>query len=131
MDRSAGKEDNMDAPSDSSSAPTPRRWFYGLAVLLMLVGVVTAFVQKGRESAVAVSGAKWFASGRKEPVKHENDVQQIIRDASRWAMLSLAAVVAAMVSWGVAVSRRERLRGSWAVIVSLLALWVGLQLIMV
>jgi hypothetical protein len=97
----------------------------------MLVGVVAAFVQKGRESAVAVSEAKWAATGRKEPVKHENDVRQIIHDASRWAMLSLAAVVAAMVSWGVAVSRRERLRGSWAVIVSLLALWIGMQLIMV
>jgi membrane-associated PAP2 superfamily phosphatase len=113
------------------SAPTPRRWFYGLAVLLMLAGVVTAFVQKGRESAVAIAGAKWAASGPNEPIKHENDVQQIIHDANRWAMLSLAAVVAAMASWGVAVSRRERLCGSWAVIVSLLALWIGLQLIMV
>ena len=121
----------MDAPSDPSSAKPPRRWFYGLAVLLMLVGVVTAFVQKGRESTVAISGAKWVASGAKEPIKHQDDVQQIIYDAARWAMLSLVAVLAAMVSWGVAVWRRERLHGSWAVIVSLLALWVGLQLLMV
>jgi hypothetical protein len=121
----------MDTPSDPLSAPTPRRWFYGLAVLLMLVGVVTAFVQKGRESAVAIAGAKWATSDRKEPVKHENDVQQIIHDANCWAMLSLAAVVAAMVSWAVAVSRREMLRGAWAVIVSLLALWIALQLMMV
>ncbi len=121
----------MDAPSDTPTTATPRRWFYGAAVLLMLVGVGTAFVQKGRESAVAITGAQWADSGRKDPVKHENDVQQIIRDAKRWAMLSLATVLVAMVSWGIAVGRCERLRGARALIVLLLALWVMLELIMV
>ena len=120
----------MDAPPDTVSAAAPRRWFYGAAVLFMLLGVAVAFVQKGRESAVGQTAARRIATGVHENEYH-NEVQQIIRDAQCWADLSLAAVFLAIVSWAVAVRRRERRRGTWAILVSLFALYVMLQLMMV
>lgn len=97
----------------------------------MVIGVASAFVQKGRESAVAVAVAKRIASGVRETQQHRNEVEYIISSANRWQAISLLAVIAAMGSWRIAVSRHERLCGSWAIIVSLLALWIGLQLLMV
>lgn len=76
----------------------------------MLLGVVAALVQKGRESAVGITVAKRIASGVQGTVEHQNAVQQIIRDAEIWQILSLAAVFLAFISWGVAVWRREKPR---------------------
>lgn len=97
----------------------------------MLIGVAAAFVQKGREGAVAMTGAKRAAAGLRATEESRNEVRQIIQDAHRWASVSLVAVVLAMVSWSVAVRRRERRCGTWAILVSLLAFYAGLQLILV
>ncbi len=121
----------MDVPSDTVPVKSPRHWFYGAAMLLMLLGVAVAFVQKGRESAVARTAAKQIASGVQRTEADHEAVQQIIRDAERWEMAGFAAVFSALVSWAVAVSRREKPRGGGAALVSLLALYVGLQLLMV
>jgi hypothetical protein len=121
----------MAAPSDVTSTPTPRPWFYGAAVILTFIGVTAAFFQKGLESNVAVTVAKRIASGVQETDEHRNSVQQIIENAERWQILSLAAVLLTIVLWGIAVWRREKLRGTWAIIVSLLALYVMLELMMV
>jgi len=80
----------MGVSSDTASAAAPRCWFYGAAVILMLVGVAAAFVQKGYESNVAITGAKRTAAGVQETDESRNEVQQIIRDAVLWADLSLA-----------------------------------------
>jgi hypothetical protein len=121
----------MDTPSDTLLPPTPRRWFYGVAVLMMLIGVATAVVQKGRENAVAVTVAKRIASGVQETEEHWNNVRQIIQDAKSWRILSLVIVSLAIVSWGIAAGRGEKCRGIWIIIVSLLALFVAIELIMV
>lgn len=114
-----------------ASATGPCAWFYGAAVLLLIVGVTAAFVQKIREGAVAVTAAKRIASGVQETESHRNSIQRIIHEAQRWEMLGLAAVSLAVVSWGIAAWRREKHRGTWAVIISLLAFFVLLQLLMV
>jgi hypothetical protein len=121
----------MLATSDTPSVASPRRWFYGAAVVLMLIGVATAVVQKARESAVAQTGARRAAAGLPVTKASQAEVQQIIREAHRWADVSLAAVFFAMVSWRVAVSRREKRCGANVVVVCLLALYVMLQLMMV
>jgi len=119
------------ANETASSAALPRCWFYAAAALLMLIGVAAAFVQKGRESMVGQTAAKRTAAGLHETEESRNEVQQIIRDAERWQVLSLAAVFLAIVSWSIALSRHERLRGGWMVVVVFLALYVMLELMMV
>lgn len=121
----------MDASSDTLSVESPRHWFSGAAMLLMLFGVAFAFVQKGRESAVARTAAKQIASGVQRTEADHEAVQQIIQDAEGWEITGFAAVLSTLVSWAIAVSRREKPRGGGAVLVSLLALYVGLQLLMV
>jgi hypothetical protein len=121
----------MDTPPDTPSAASSRRWFYGAAMLLLLVGVTAAFFQIVREGAVAATGAKRIAAGVQETDEHRNNLQQIIQDAERWQILSLAAVSLAIASWGIAVWRHETLRGAWVIIVSLLALYVVLELLIV
>jgi hypothetical protein len=122
---------DMPVAPDASSAATPRRWFYSAAVILMLVGVAAAFVQKRRESAVTQTVAKRAAARFHGTEESRDEMQQIVREAELWALASFAAVFLAMLSWAVALSRFEERRGTWAILVSLLALYVGLQLIMV
>jgi hypothetical protein len=123
--------DSSDPTSETAdSAAVPQRWFYTAAVILMLVGVAAAFVQKNRESAVGVTVARRIAAGVHEE-GYRNEADQLIRDAQCWEVLGLAAVGLAIVSWMIALWRREKHRGTWAIIVSLFALYVGLQLIMV
>lgn len=121
----------MDAPSDAMSAEAPRRWFYGAAVLLLILGVTAAFFQKGRESSVAITGAMRFASGRPETNESRNEVQRIIQIAALWHSLSLAAVLLAILSWCIAIGRRENHRWVWVPVAVLLALYVLLELMMV
>ena len=97
----------------------------------MLIGVTAASFQKGHESNVAVAVAKRIASGVQETDEHRDSVQQIIKNAESWQILSLAAVFLAIVSWSVALWRREKHRGAWVVIVAFLALYVMLELILV
>ena len=113
------------------SAATPRRWFYGAAVLLMSVGVIVAFIQKGRESAVATTAAKQFAAGVKRTDEQRSEVRQIILAAQRWQLLGFAAVFLALASWCARRFARKNARGTWAIILSLLAIYVGLELLMV
>jgi cation transport ATPase len=122
---------DRNAPSDTASTAAPRRWFYGAAVILMLIGVTAAFFEKGYESNVAITVAKRIASGVQETDEHRNSVQQIIQNAERWQFLSLTAVFLAMVSWSIAAWRREKLCGAWVVVVSSLALYILLELMMV
>jgi hypothetical protein len=124
-------ENNMPTASDEPSAATPRRWFYSAAVILMLVGVAAVFMQKARESAVGMTAAKRAAAGLHATEESREEVEHIIREAGLWAMASFTAVFLAMLSWAAALSRFEKRQGTWAILVSLLALYVGLQLIMV
>jgi hypothetical protein len=121
----------MNSPSNSTVVKAPRRWFYGLAMLLLWVAVAAAFQQKGRESSVAITSALRIASGKKETDESRTNVQQIIQDAGRWQMLSVAAVLLAIVSWGIALWRREHSRWVRVCLVVLLTLYVMLELMMV
>jgi hypothetical protein len=121
----------MEDPSPTPSTATPRRWFYGAAVLLMSAGVIVAFVQKGRESAAGTTVAKQFAADGKRTGAQRNEVRQIVRDAERWRLLSYAAVFLAMASWCAAACRHEKCRGTRVIVLSLMALYVGLELLMV
>lgn len=121
----------MGAPSDTACAAAPRCWFYVATVFLMLIGVTAALFQKVHEGNVAITVAKRIASGVQETDEHRNSVQQIIQNAERWKILSLAAVFLAVVSWSIAAWRREKLRVAWMVVVSFLALYILLELMMV
>jgi hypothetical protein len=122
---------NKDTPSDTPVVASPRRWFYVAALVLMLAGAAAAFVQKGRESAAAQTTARRVASGVQQTDADRNTVGRIIEDAHCWAHVSFAAVFSAIVSWGVAVVRREKLRWAWAGIVVLFAFYFLLELIIV
>jgi hypothetical protein len=113
----------MDTSPETMPAASPRPWFYRVAMLLMLIGVAAVLVEKRYEGAVAIA--------HKDTDESRNEVQQIIREAGVWQSLGLAAVVSAIVSWGIAVRRREKCRRAWMVIVCLLALYVLLELMMV
>jgi hypothetical protein len=58
-------------------------------------------------------------------------LQQIIRDAERWQLLSLAAVFLAAGLWCAAGCRGEKPRGTRVILMSLLAIYIGLELLMV
>ena len=113
------------------TAAAPRRWFYATAVILMVIGVTAAFLQKVQESNVAVTVAKRIASGVQETDERRNSVQRIIQNTWRWQMLSLAAVFSAVASWSIAGWRRENCRVTRLIVASFLALYIGLELIMV
>jgi len=119
------------ATAEKPSAAVPGRWFYVAATLLMLIGVMAAFVQKARESAIAQSVATRTVVGLQETEAFQIEVQQNIRHAHYWQIASLTAVFLSMLSWGIALTRRENTRGSWAVLVSLFALYAAIQLMMV
>lgn len=121
----------MDALADATSAAPPRRWFYTAAVVLMLIGVTTAFVQKARESIVGVTVGIRIATGFPKTDENEKQIRQIIQESERWQCLSLAVVFLAIASWVIAVERYEKCRWGWGVIVVLLALYVMLQLMAV
>jgi hypothetical protein len=121
----------MENPPDAAVVKTPRRWFYGLAGLLLWLAVAAAFQQKGCESSVATTTATRLAAGEKATNASRINVQKIIQNAERWEMLSYAAVLLALVSWGIALWRREKSRWVWVCLVGLLALYVMLELMMV
>lgn len=124
----------MTSPADASDtvgSAAPGPWFYGLAVLLMAIGVAAAFVQKGHESAAAQSVARQIASGITRTDADRTAVEQTLAAARGWTCASFMAVFLAIVAWAVAVKRHEKRRGSWIVIVALFALYVGLQWLMV
>ena len=105
-----------------TGATTPRatgRMFCITTIILLLMAVAVAFIQKQRESAVALAGA----TGGNE--------QQTVQEANYWMILSLAMVSLAVLSWVIAVWRREKQRWVWVPIVALLSLYVLLELMMV
>jgi hypothetical protein len=117
----------MDAPS----AEAPRHWFYRAAVLLLLVGVTAAILQKEREGAVAKAGAARIAARAEATEEYKSNVQHFTQAAEHWMMLSLAATFLAIVSWCIAIWRRENHRWVWVPVVVLLSLYVLLELMMV
>ncbi len=132
----------MQQRTDETTARKPGRMFYYMAIALMLVAVATSIIQKRRESAVGMAAARRAASvamagttrgaiGAERADEYETDVRQKIEAASRWRVLSLAAVSLGVFSWVVALRRREKLRWGWASVVVLLSLAVMLQLMMV
>jgi hypothetical protein len=121
----------MSVAPDQPVSAEPHGSCYAVAMILMFAAVTLALVQKKYESSVAVTVAKRYAAGIKETDEHQNRVRQIIRSAEGWQTLSIAAIFLAIVSWAITVSRSEKWRGARVILISLLALYVGLQLIMV
>ena len=117
-----------------TDATTPRkagRIFYFTTVTLLLGAVVVALIQKDRESAVAMLAARRVAAGTEATDEFKSNVQHTIRDAEHWGMLSLVVVSLAILSWGIAIWRREKHRSARFCVVVFLSLYVLLQLIMV
>jgi len=108
---------------------TPRRLFYRLALLLMWIGVASAFVQKRYESGCAMSMARRTAAGLEETSESKSEVECLIWKGHCWQVVGVAAVLLALLSHGVATFRREKLRGIWVVMP--LSFFVLLELIMV
>jgi len=124
----------MTEASQQAQSPTtdlPRCRFRKAAILLMLIGVVLAFIQKGRESAVAATVARQMAAGVGRTEESQRKVENILQEAHCWATASHAVALLAIVLWLVALTRREKYPGAGAIFVSLLALYVGLELLMV
>lgn len=106
----------------STNATAPQkagRIFYVATVALLLMAIAITFIQKQRESAVAIAGAT------------RGNVQQVVQEAKYWAILSLATVSLAILLWGIAIWRREKHRWAWVPVVVLLSLYVLLELMMV
>jgi hypothetical protein len=114
-----------------SSTTTPSRAFYGLAILLLLVAVAAALVQKHFESRVGTSAATRTAAGLDETDQTKSEVQSLISKAECWEVVGALAVSLALLSCGIAVWRHERCRWSWICIIVFLAMYVGLELLMV
>jgi hypothetical protein len=110
---------------------TPRRSFYGLAVILLLIAVAAAFVQKRYESGVAASGVGRIAAGVTETSESKGEVERLIWNARCWQMIGFGAALLALLSCGIAARSREKHRWVWVGIVVLLALYVLLELMMV
>lgn len=121
----------MQQHTDATTPHEAERIFYYMAIALMLMAIATSFIQKRRESAVAIAGATRAAIGAERADEFEGDVRQNVEAAERWQMLSLAAVLLGVLSGGVAIWRREKPRWGWACVVVLLFLAVMLQLMMV
>jgi hypothetical protein len=119
------------ATPEETPAAAPGCRFYAAAMFLMLIGVMAAFVQKSCESAIAQSVAMRTAVGLQETEASRIEVQQDIRHTRYWQFASLAAVFLSMLSWGIALARREKACGLWAAIFAWLALYAVLQVIMV
>jgi hypothetical protein len=107
------------------------RVFYPAAIALMLVSIATTIVQKRRESTIAMVAAARVAAGAGATDLYESKVRQSIEAAGRWRIVSLAAVAMGILSWGVAMRRREKCRWARACVIVLLAFVVALQLMMV
>jgi cell division protein FtsW (lipid II flippase) len=114
-----------------SSATTPPFAFYGFAILLLLVAVTVALVQKHFEDRVGTSVATRIAAGLKDTDQTKSEVQSLIRKAGCWEVVGAVAVLLALLSSGAAVWRHERCRWVWIFIVVLLAVYVGLEFLMV
>lgn len=110
---------------------TPRRLFYGLAVVLMWIGVTAAFVQKRHEGWATVSVANRIAAGVKENSASAGEVNRLIWNAQCCEMIGIAAVSLALLSCGIATWRRESHPWVWVAIVVLLSLYILLELMMV
>jgi hypothetical protein len=110
---------------------TPRRVFYGLAVILLLLAVASAVVQKVYEGGVGISGARRMAAGLKETEESKGEVNRLIWNAGCWQGVGLTAALLALVSCGIANTRRENHRWVWVSIVVLLAFYIMLELVMV
>ena len=105
--------------------------FYGLAVILLLLAVAVAFVQKHCERRVGTSTATRIAAGLKDTDQTKSEVGGLIWKAGFWEVVGAVAVSLALLSCGIAVWRHEPCRWGWTYIVVLLVLYVGLELLMV
>ena len=93
--------------------------FYFAAISLLIAAIVVTFIQKQRENAVAIAEATG------------GNVQQAIQDARHWGVASVVTVAVAVLSWGIAIWRRETHRWAWVPVVLLLSFYVLLELMMV
>ena len=58
-------------------------------------------------------------------------MQQAIQDARQWGVVSVVTVAVAILSWSIAIWRRETQRWTWVPVVLLLSFYVLLELMMV
>ncbi len=110
---------------------THPRAFYRLAIVLLLVAIAAAFVQKRYEAGVGTSVATMTVAGLKDIDQTKSEVQSLIWKAGCWEVVGAVAVSLALLSCGIAVWRRERCRWIWPCIIVLLAMCIGLELLMV
>jgi hypothetical protein len=114
-----------------SSTTTPLGTFYSLAILLLLMAVAATFVQKHHEARVGTSVATRTATGLNDTDQTKSEVQSLIWKAGCWEAVGAVAVALALLSCGIAAWRHEQCRWSWMCIIVLLAVYVGLELLMV
>jgi hypothetical protein len=114
-----------------TSTTAPPRAFYGLAIVLLLMGTAAAFVQKHFEGKVGASVATRTATGLNDTDQTRSEVQSLIWKAECWKVVGAVAVSLTLLSCGIAAWRHEQCRWSWMCIIAILAVYVGLQLLMV
>ena len=120
----------MQQPTDATTPRKGGRIFYFTTISLLLGAIVVAIIQKRREGDIVVVATK-MAVGTEGTEEDESNVQDAIQDAAHWEILSLAVVSLAILSWGIAIWRREKLRWAWPCVVVLLSLYVLLELMVV
>ncbi|HBO43026.1 MAG TPA: hypothetical protein DD670_03645 [Planctomycetaceae bacterium] len=115
----------------NDATPPAKRVFHATAIALLLGAVATAFIQKQYEGAVAVAAARRVALGIRTTDEHQDEARRLIRVAQVWEIVGFALVAPALLSWGIAIRRREKHRWAWPGVVVLLFLYVWLKLLMV
>jgi hypothetical protein len=105
--------------------------FYLTTIALMLAAIATTIAQKQCESTVAMVAAARVAAGAAGTDLYESKVRESMKAAERWRVLCFVAVALGVLSWGVAMRRREKCRWARACVIVLLAFVGALQLMMV
>ena len=121
-----------------------RRTFYFITIILLLGAIVTSSIQKGHDSTAVIARAR--LAQRQNDI-HENresppevaaaadvDMRQLLQNAKVWGMVwgivSIAVFALAIVSWAVAIWRREPGRWVRVPVVVLFVFWFLLLLLM-
>ncbi len=109
----------------------PRPVFYRVALVLMLLAVSGAIVQKASESKIAVTMSRAFAAGTTNTPEVAAEAQSILESARLYFAIAGSLVAAALGCWILAVRHGEQQRIASMALTVLLCLYIMLEMLIV